>query len=87
MSLCHGMCYHTPGDDFVNKICCHISWKFVWIRINGGQQLRIVIITKVFVRNENIHHSLILLACGYLLICDMQQFSHYKKIVSMSHFL
>ena len=25
MSLCHGMCYHTPGDDFVNKICCHIS--------------------------------------------------------------
>ena len=24
MSLCHGMCYHTPGDDFVNKICCHI---------------------------------------------------------------
>ena len=21
MSLCHGMCYHTPGDDFVNKIC------------------------------------------------------------------
>ena len=19
------MCYHTPGDDFVNKICCHIS--------------------------------------------------------------
>ena len=19
MSLCHGMCYHTPSDDFVNK--------------------------------------------------------------------
>ena len=19
MSLCHGMCYHTPGDDFFNK--------------------------------------------------------------------
>ena len=25
MSLCHGMCYHTPGDDFVNKICCHMG--------------------------------------------------------------
>ena len=22
MSLCHGMCYHTPGDEFVNKIYC-----------------------------------------------------------------
>ena len=60
------------------------SWKFVWIRLNGGQQLRIVIITKVFVRNENIHHSLILLACGYLLICNMQQFSHYGVYVPFS---
>ena len=24
MYLCHGMCYHIPGGDFVNKICCHI---------------------------------------------------------------
>ena len=38
-----------------------------------------VIITKVFVINENVHNSLILLVCGYLLICNMQQFSHYIK--------
>ena len=29
MSLCHGMCYHTPGDDFVNKLCCHILARIV----------------------------------------------------------
>ena len=38
-----------------------------------------MIITTVFVINENVHHSLILLVCGYLLIYNMQQFSHYKK--------
>ena len=38
-----------------------------------------VIITKVFVINENVHHSLILLVCDYLLICNMHQFGHYKK--------
>ena len=38
-----------------------------------------MIITKVFVINENVHHSLILLVCGYLFICNMQQFRHYKK--------
>ena len=38
MSLCHGMCYHTPGDDFVNKICCHIRVRNVYlIRVNGGR--------------------------------------------------
>ena len=55
------------------------SWKFVKIRVNGGRYLRMAIITNVFVINENIYHSLILLVCGYLLICNMQQFSHYKK--------
>ena len=37
MSLCHGMCYHTPGDDFVNKMFSYQSWKFVKIRGNGGR--------------------------------------------------
>ena len=46
-----------------------------------------VIITKVFVINENVYHSLILLVWGYLLICNMQELSQYKKMVSMSHFL
>ena len=38
-----------------------------------------VIITKVFVINENVYHSLIVLVWGYLLICNMQELSHYKK--------
>ena len=38
-----------------------------------------VIITKVFVINENVYHSLILLVWGYLLICNMQELSLYKK--------
>ena len=46
-----------------------------------------VIITKVFVINENVYHSLILLVWGYILICNMQELGHYNKIVSMSHFL
>ena len=45
-----------------------------------------VIITKVFVINENVYDSLILLVCGYLLLCNMQELNHYKKMVSMSHF-
>ena len=46
-----------------------------------------VIITKVFIINENVYHSLILRVWGYLLIYNMQELSHYKKMVSMSHFL
>ena len=38
-----------------------------------------VIITKVFIINENVYHSLILLVWGYLLIYNMQELSHYKK--------
>ena len=46
-----------------------------------------VIITKVFVINENVYHYLILLVWRYLLICNMPELSHYKIMVSMSHFL
>ena len=39
MSLCHEMCYHTPGDDFVNKICCHIRVAnlYRFNRVNVGR--------------------------------------------------
>ena len=33
MSLCHGMCYHTPGDDFFNKIYC------IYIRVGNLYRL------------------------------------------------
>ena len=60
-ALCHGMGYHTPGEVVFKT-------KFVLRRM--------VIITKVFIINENVYHSLILLVWGYLLIYNMQELSH-----------
>ena len=44
-----------------------------------------VIITKVFVINENVYHSLDSTCMG--LSYNMQELSQYKKMVSISHFL